>query len=1833
MNEYLLMLINQPRDKSITYEKKDKYNPFIEFALYNLTFSLDPKIKDEDKSSIYGKTFYKLEENKKYKLTFEEDGDNSKNASNLLIKYGLSEYPNFSYFRLTNENIKNNSKEQIMSFEPIEDNIKDQFLYENNDIYAIYTIKIYRVSVIDPIIEGNIYENTYNPDYTIKIINNNLRKGEEISYDISFLDYGNYYLSVFAEGRKGNIYEYLAYKPQYYEKIEDLTEKEIDIDYNYKNFTPKYSRSVKYTAKIHTNNDEDYIKLSLKHLNYYDDNYIFVSEDKKLYDTEQFEKLYNNSEYKVINRNTSLIIPVKELKDKTLYIRIPCKELCDYTFYYQIYTKENISINETECFDININEKDVNFKYNIENKEKTSLFTMTSYSINDFMAYNDEDDDNNLLDKTYFNGYSYLYDPKENKKELKFKISGADFRIKVCHRFLNDKANNENNNNNNDYQKIIFDGDIKYSRIQSGKKDCFSIYKNNNNMKDIKHYKMNFITKTKNIKINLYENKNEKKDILSNEESFYYTFESKYDEFCLNSEEDTSVLFQLLSINDNNYINQTLYMPLIRGISTKQHLKKGEILFYRIAENSKNSKLINLDFHTISGKPEVYYTQLNDYPYQSISNSYNLGDEIKGFRNNIKYSINIEKRDIYQKSSIPVIVVKCLNEEKEDDCNYYIEMSNDFETILLNKNRKIYSNIEKDNINNYKIELSLYDIKNKSPKMYIQLYSYTGEPEITISDNTNKNYDYYNYNNNGKLFDLDLNENNLEFKINIQVKNENNSYYSLFYYIIDKDNNEIYLPSGEVHYLIMNKGIMNYYFQDKLKTTNIDYIVSINAINCEIDTSKEGQLSDKFGEERNWNIQKKIKYNEKITISNKLDKKCEYTISAVELTNDNKYKDLIINDRTYQYYKFSKDFNFNSANINYLLSKEDLNKNIFIYVNKKTNNKLKIKYNYENKSSYTLYKNSEMIELTNLTNYSKLDKYSKLYNLSITIEPENQNELENIEFKIKINANKYKYRSYLDPDEIESDIIVKEKEITYYYEYYYDSGANEDHYIEQIYLDCKGIAKLYTNDSKIQENDKDKTYINIPNKRECLNGCVINFSVKLDNEVKNDINIYNIYLVSNYKKLKIFQNANIYGILYNKIQPKFLTDIELGVDKLFFNLNCLKCKAHIQISDQEYTIFKSEIITIPKSHIGKVSYYIENIDDKNKNKNDNFYYYCSILDRKHPKIIYQKESTICQTNCKFILPIYNYFSFTQKNILLYVPETEEVTISEKLYTMENFNYEYLSDFNLENNYDKKSTMLPISNRLIINEEDYIDKNVYILIQVKANLESHFNFTISEFYKLFDEKLILYPTNLFIINDNNEFPVSFDTSYKIKIQLINGSGYFTLDNDNFYLNYESQEIVFIPNNNKKIYFYNSLSNEDFMVYLVMGSGNGNDLTLQKTNYIKSLSSEFRNFEMTFNFETINYTNNDNKDLFINYHFSKLERENNNFELFNISEEKFISEISGCKNNIEKLSVTPNYYNDTRRGYIHIEPSFTQKYNSFKLVIKQYSNKYKYKNVYLEVTPFFIDNKREEPFEFPRNVYLEFNKDKKFSFSKPSNEYDSIKIEYAILNNVSLNKSFNENFGKYNFTIKDDSFKYDMKDYTDKQILLKYTLKKENQSDFYLISNKIQKPEKINNPNKNNTYKISFYNIKNDNITDYKITYLIRLYNYLEFSEDYVINNIFTDTNVEHSLRRELTETEKKEETFSCEIPFGNLDNGDHSISVLGEVYYNDNVEYFSYDFEKFNVSEPKDIAFDVTWIYPLIFVILVFIIIVLVLIKSYINSKNEKKEKDKSSKLLENKINI
>ena len=1863
MNEYLLLLINQKRNISIskTYEN-DQYQPFIEFALQNTSINPNSKV---DNISNYGKTFYKLGKDQIYTLTL--DVNNTKDitdiASNLLIKYGLSNHSDYSYFKINNDNIEYDKIDKTMSFERIMVNNNNQFLYDNNDtFYDIYTIKIYQVKDNISFIPETIYENTVF-NHSIKTIGNS--DNNRISYDISFIDYGYYYLSVLAEGRLGNVYEYLLYKSLYIEKISNLTEENITITYDDNIYTPNYTRSVKFMADLEPGaGDEDYIKLSLKHQNYDDKNYIYVSTDDTLYNSTE---LYKDSEYKVINRNTSLIIPVKEVKDKLLYIRIPCNDLCDYTFYYKIYKKKEVLIKDNECFDININDTTVYFKYNIDNdnNKKSSLFTMTSYSISDltdFIAKISEND----LQKTYFNGYSYLYEPgkyltkEENNKntQLQFIISSKS-RINVCHRFLNNnEALYKNNDDTNiDYQKIIFDGDIKYSRIQSGKKDCFIIYKNYEYKEDIAEYKINFITKTKNIKINLY-SKNETlgaEEQLVNEESFNYTFKPNYDEFCIsknddksNDDEDASVLFQLLSITNTNYINQNLYMPLIKGISTKQNLEKGKILYYRINENSKNSEFINVNFQTISGNPKVYHSKATNFPYYNISKIKDSEHEITGFHNNIKYSIKIEKEneDIYQKSSFPIIVVYCPIEEGEsDDCNYYIEMSNELETILLNRNRKIYSYIDNSNEtkgeDQYKIDLSSYGIDDSS-EIYIQLYSFTGEPKLAIDGYTNN---YYTYNDNGMIFNLNLKESKLEFKIRI-TGNHKNTNYSLFYYITNAGKNDFYLPSGEVHYnIIPEKGVYYYYFQDYLKIAKISYIVSINSINCDLNINNLGQ-------KRHYQLD--INSHEKISISNEDQNiTCEFTISAIEKSNNiNKPNELIANDRTYQFYKFSKDFK--SLDLYYLMTPDDLkdNKNIYLYISKKTTKQLKINYNINHNKSI-IYNHNEMIELKNI-NKSELSKQFNLYILIITIEP-NEN-INNFEFKIKINGNKNKYSSYLDPEEVESDIIVKGKPNKYYYEYYYREGKDE--IIGQIYLDCKGMAQLVnSSDSEIILTKK-SNYININNDPNCVNGCKLNFSVLISNEEENnDYNIYNIYLISNYKTLNVYPNINIYGKQYNKMKPLFTTEIDIDQNgnELIFNLNCLKCSAHIKIGNSYYDIEKSKIINIDGSN-RILTYDIESQDTKVE-KNENNYYF-SILNKNSPKFIYQKEAIICKNNCKFILPIYSYFSFTQKNIVFYVPETEKVEIYAKIINMEDYQFK---DFDLVKDNDKNSTVLPITNRLYIKEEDYKEKDFYILIEVNSALNNPFNFIVSEFNKLLieDDKKVSYPKNLYIIQNNSDDNyISFDNNnnnkYKIRMNLINGSGYISLKNndknENYNLNYQNQEIISLPNKNNdinKIYLYNSLVNEDFIVYMdIENNNNIYDLILQKTNYIKYLYNKYEKFTITLNIEKIKIDHIDTKDLFINYHFSYLEGKNNS-EFINSLDEYFISEIKGIIGtegtvlNDEK-NIIIQYYNDTRRGYIYIDSSIIKgNYNSFQLIIEGKTN-YQHKNVYLEVTPLYID-RGDESIEFPRNTYIEYYCNKQtICFSKPNKIYNILKVEYAYKDNLPLNLSLDDDkeklsVGKYSFNIINDSLKYCMK--IEKKIidhlLLKYTLKQENQSDFNIFNNNNTLQCDKNSKTKN-MYKITHNNIKinQDNITNYNVSYLIRLYNYLEYLEANEINNIYTNTRLLKAVRKQLNDSEKKSNQITYNFECGeDLDFGDYSISVLGEVYYNDNVEYFSYDLFKFSIIKDKTKEFDITWIAPLIFVIVVFIIIVSFIIKHCISSKKEKKNTPSEGTLLTNKISI
>ena len=1808
MNEYFMILINKYREILIGNKLEMKEDAFIEYSLKDINLTINSTINEEDK---YGKKFLHLNKDENYLINFNQVGENEIETSNLLIKYNLLNGGDYSYFTLNNDIVNYNNVS--IFFEPIKD-----YFNEDSKLYTIYNIKLFKVEDKNDFIPNTTYETNNNTYMYYKYINNSQAN---LSFDISTIELGYYYVSILAEARKENIYEYLLYNPLFIEKIEEDYTLNINISYNEGMFPPKYMKSVKYKAAVSIDsNPEDYIKLSLEHKNYYDKNEIYASQNDTFLNS--FD-LYKESDYKVVQRESSLIIPVKEINDlKSLYIRIPCNEFCDYKFYYKIYKKENISINDNECFDIKINGNSVNFNYNIKSNNNISLFTMTSYSIDNFSVKHEK----TVLKKTFFNGYSYLFDHnKDNdKNNIQFTIEG-NLRVKVCHRFLTDIKENIIDINNT---KKIFVGDIKYSSVNSSTKDCFSIYKSLTDDNNIKKYKMSFITKTKNIEITLFnENriKNEEPK-LQNEESFDYEFDSSNVGFCISKANDkfnkASVLFQFLSVQEDEYIDQPLVMPLIKGVSTKQRLGKKQILYYRINENPNESQTINVHFQTLSGSPRIFYSECNNYPncYFNINNINNITNnnliEEKNFfsNNNLHFNFSISNEDFYQKSQFPAVIVYC---EGDEECNYYIEMTNDFETILLNQKRKIYSFIESNNNHKYKIELPLKeDIEITSQKIYIQLHRFVGESALNVKINSLEN-NYYNYNDNGIIYHLNISENTRDFDIEI---NGSNSIYSLFYYIVNTDNtdNNIYLPSGEVHYnIIQNSEKIKYYFQDETNKKDLKYIVSINAINCYLNANNK---------EKNRNFQFTINKTQSISVSTNsaIRDKCEFTISASELMDNGTIKDLIFNDRTYHYFNFSDGFK--TAKIDYLISKNDFeNKEIFINVNKKSEENINLAYNIIEHRNSIIYDYNEMIYLP-IFNYS-LSENNNLYHLIITISSEKN---EKGEFKIKLNGNRDKYRSYIDPEEIESGYI--KNQVDYYYEF-----INNNNNYEQIYLDSKGLAKFENitirNDKNFNlqiknSNDIPKNYIDLKPYDMCNQSCKIYFSIR-----DNNMSKYKIYILSNKINLNIQSNINIYGNLNkNNTINSFMTKFDNNEKNILLNFNCFKCKIIIIYYDNknriEKNIQKSNNITIKGNEL-----YVRVQNSTHLDNNENYYYYFSIIDKNTPIIIDQAESNICYKECKFILPLYKSYNYNSNFILFYVPETEKANISAK-FISGNPNYNDLFSFNLNETSEYSSTESPITNRLFVNISNYTydDLEVYIQIYVKSSYNSTFNFITSKFHEslYFLKESILYPQNILIVNNSSTFyqDISFNT--KLAINLINGSGYISLNNDeNYYLDYENQDIVYILKENQRnqVKKYISSSEEDFIFYLNIEEDNEEyDLQTQKTNYFK-ISQNNKKLDITFNIE-----NKHDEDLYINYHFSKLEsKDHNASNLVNYTQESFIFTLYN-ENNRSKPYYT--YHKSLRRGYVHINKDYINKYKKITLNIKSNNTYYNYIN--FEVTPIYINN--NNIIELPRNAYLEFKyNSQSISFSKPNKDYKFSKFEIdyqkkirITLNNESEYQLMNYS-GKYNYSINnDDSLDYNigLKGVNGEDILIKFITSKNNITD-------IKKSEKIDikpDDEKNTSIFVNHYNIdKIDKITNK--SYLIRLYNVLDYDKDEDMDHIFEQINPNITFRKELNKTELNNEELNYKVEFSNLDNGEYLISILSEVYYNDNVEYFSLGYEKLYYKPNKPIKFDKSWIVVLVIVLLIFVIIVLYLIKSFIDKKKEKKNNisEDRGKFLTNKI--
>jgi hypothetical protein len=1074
------------------------------------------------------------------------------------------------------------------------------------------------------------------------------------------------------------------------------------------------------------------------------------------------------------------------------------------------------------------------------------------------------------------------------------------------------------------------------------------------------------------------------------------------------------------------------------------------------------------------------------------------------------------------------------------------------------------------------------------------------------------------------------------------------------------------LPKGEVQYNIIPKDhTYYYYFNHKLKQNKeSQYIVSINAINCYLtsnDNENEGKRNIQFKVENN-----ETKWVKWYTNGLNTDDKCEFTISSAEIYNSST-KELIINDGIYNYFELD---NGNSVILNYLFSKNDLNKTILINVNKKSEEVLNIEYKFRNgkKTNKKIKKYGDLFEINynnNDNNKEGLDNIESIEILEVKI---NQTSTNKINFRININGRK-NLPVYLDPEEIEYGIVKKNEDRIYYFDYYYPKNSEEK---QQIFLNSKGIARIKSiklfikktpnkNPDDISNkagiNNADNYFILRNQIDDCSNGCRIYFSIYIEgNEVNNPQNLFTVYRQYAEKKLYVPENTNIYGYmdnLYTNKKHSFMTKIKYkGKDYMKISLHCQACVMDITISGTKYAIKNSLALNFSKTGEETLEYSIS--------KANNEYYYFSLSNNNTEKYIEQLEPEKCFFSyCNFLLPLHEYYKYNQQKIILFVPDNEEAQINLNLLNMDE--YENKLEDNNNKKYKFSSKDQPITNWYILDLSDYYNQNKYLHINIDSKRNS--TLIISQFYNSLNAEKINYGEYIYTIN--NEKSHSFNAgTYKFDLLLIDGKGssLFKInneeddednENEENYLGYESQETLsFIKKIDSNFNFVTtSLSDINFTYFLNVtksekSSERIDELKIQRTNHLKYYKKDEENiFPIKYKFlvKKEHY-------LVINFRFMKLEKENDTYvELFDCDKENFLVSLND-------IYINEYFYsNSIRRGYIFINAANISNHDYIELTIsKNETNKYIYKNVFIEITPLFI-NKANRNIKIPRNSYLQLELEKDtnyvFSFIKPIVNNDTIKIDFAnetdfskisVKSETDINELFKKDHnGKKTYSFKDedcDSKECKMEISLEEKgkILLKYVLENEDTFTFKVEHNEVVLNRDQENKDEN-IFHISHDNIifvdKNNNTIEpnFKVTYLIRLFNVLDYYDQDEIDNILFPKDLSiKSFRKEISDEEYINGT-KYSVHLGKLEKGQYYISIIGEVSFNDTIEYFAFEYKDTEprIVDPKKTEFDYTWVYVLIGLIIILLLLLAYIVRYCIKNKN-KNENEKKIEIVDDK---
>ena len=652
-------------------------------------------------------------------------------------------------------------------------------------------------------------------------------------------------------------------------------------------------------AGITEDNLFSFIKISIKPKieNTYKTFFLFAN--KTLYDfhntTEHF------IDYNIQDKSPTVFLPKKfYFEKKYLYFFVHGDKDTEFEYTIETFVDEITISEEENKFNILFKPGDIDLFYKIKDN------IPKGYLLISLLASGVIEDGNNL--------YLDVVCPGKNDTLGKY----YPYFINGVGRLITDKEISSCKNNENNLIKIILYNnlkktlDIEFNSIylESKSKDefitqkiyentiyttllldsndinkqCFKFKQDLEDREIFYDYNFNIRTTSSDLTISYYSEDSKKKnkqiiftgmvDINIQKNTNYY--------ICLqnNKKYNAGIQFQITSKfeEDLSTFAKMPLMSLINGFPTYFKLGKIQSMIYKVdlrpfqhidSNEGYREKNKIVKYHLIKlTRTEIKMHHLQckkfslEYNRHECKNLYN-----NGYKMNLDLYLNyyyLNSNSLYYNE---YVYVECEDEEKE--CEFLLDINllddtDSYPTQLINKEDSLleyyYKPISKNYVDKYKISLS--NNLKKNTKLYIILYMFSGDADLSLYDyNDNlSNKDLQRivqeteYTSIGKKKYLAYNIKSINSKLNyslreiiLKITGLSDGFYSLKYYTVNNgelNNNKYFsLPVGEINFdrISFNEGVKTYTLSSLLsmspyshyydESTN-EYYININSLNC-----------------------------------------------------------------------------------------------------------------------------------------------------------------------------------------------------------------------------------------------------------------------------------------------------------------------------------------------------------------------------------------------------------------------------------------------------------------------------------------------------------------------------------------------------------------------------------------------------------------------------------------------------------------------------------------------------------------------------------------------------------------------------------------------------------------------------------------------------------------------------------------------------------------------------------------------------------------------------------------------------------------------------------------